>query len=66
MYYVIEKDLKESGIKYITVYTLSAKSDDKYYAQTREFYKKLGFTEIYETTKIWNEENPFLIMVKSL
>lgn len=54
----------EQGYKQMIVLTLSNKSTDKNYAMTRKFYYKMGFIDLYESDKIWDEYNPTLIMVK--
>ena len=36
------------------------------YARTRSFYEALGFIAMEETTAIWGEANPCLILVKTL
>jgi ribosomal protein S18 acetylase RimI-like enzyme len=64
LFSTVENHLRSKGYKYITVQTLSSKSTDKYYAKTRNFYHKMGFAEIYENDKIYDENNPFLLMVK--
>lgn len=55
---------KEKGYKRLIVLTLSSKSTDKNYAMTRDFYHKVGFVDMYESDKIWDEYNPTLIMMK--
>ena len=39
---------------------------DKYYDQTIGFYKSLGFLKLETINEIWGEDNPCMIMVKSL
>lgn len=39
---------------------------DKYYDKTIRFYKSLGFVKLETIKEIWGEENPCMIMVKSL
>jgi len=63
---IIEKDLKQNGVKFLTVKTLSSSHPDKGYAKTREFYKACGFVPIEEFKKLWGEDNPCLFMVKIL
>jgi len=64
IYAKVEKHLKNHHFKYITVQTLSAKSQDQNYGKTRKFYRKMGFIEAFESDKIWDHKNPFLLMVK--
>lgn len=39
---------------------------DKYYDQTIGFYKSLGFVKLETIKEIWGEDNPCMIMIKSL
>lgn len=39
---------------------------DKYYDQTISFYKSLGFLKLETIKEIWGNDNPCMIMVKSL
>lgn len=39
---------------------------DKYYDQTIGFYKSLGFVKLETIKEIWGEDNPCMIMVRSL
>jgi ribosomal protein S18 acetylase RimI-like enzyme len=52
------------GRKYLIVKTLDESAKDEFYKETRGFYKKVGFTSLFATTKIWGKENPCLIMIK--
>ncbi|MBB6696500.1 GNAT family N-acetyltransferase [Clostridium algidicarnis] len=58
--------LINSKVKFLMVKTLGESHPDKYYKNTRRFYNKLGFYPLEEIKEIWGEENPCLIMVKSL
>ncbi len=62
----VEKKCKKNGKKYLTVKTLGPSHEDKNYKNTRKFYEKAGFIPIEETTELWGEKNPCLIMVKDL
>lgn len=61
-----EKFLLKNKHKYIIVKTLSEKSDYAPYKQTRNFYSKMGFDSLVTIPEIWDEENPCLIMLKSI
>lgn len=39
---------------------------DKYYDQTIGFYKSLGFVKLETIKEVWGEDNPCMIMVRSL
>ena len=55
----------KTGRKYLVVKTLDESSDDKFYEETRDFYRRVGFLPLFSTTELWGEDNPCLIMVKS-
>jgi ribosomal protein S18 acetylase RimI-like enzyme len=63
---MLEKDLKEQNIKYLTVKTLSDSVNNEEYEKTRAFYYKMGFTPLEEFKTLWDEDNPCLILIKSL
>ena len=66
LYNSAEAYLIQNGCKYIIVKTLSDMVNYKPYAMTREFYKKVGFEPLVTLTEMWDDENPCLIMIKSL
>jgi GNAT superfamily N-acetyltransferase len=61
-----EEWLRGEGCEYLQVKTLGASSDDENYAGTRNFYQSMGFRPLEEFSRIWDEHNPCLIMVKRL
>lgn len=63
---VVEKDLKNEGLKFLTVKTLSESRPNAEYEQTRKFYLKSGFTPLEEFKTLWGEANPCLLLVKNL
>lgn len=56
----------DNNYKYCMVLTLSKSHSDKNYGQTRAFYHKMGFVDIFESNKIWDEHNPTQIMIKKI
>jgi hypothetical protein len=54
------------GSRLLQVKTLGSAHPGLSYARTQSFYEALGFIAIEETTAIWGEANPCLIMVKTL
>lgn len=58
--------LKGRGCRVLQVKTLGESRESAPYAQTRAFYKKLGFLPLEELKKLWSEGNPCLISVKLL
>lgn len=63
---VIEADLRSRGFKFLTVKTLSESRPNREYDQTRAFYLKAGFTPLEEFKTLWGEDNPCLLLLKSL
>lgn len=62
----IERWLGEQGVQFLQVKTLSARSADASYARTRAFYVGMGFVPLEEFPTLWDEQNPCLMLVKSL
>jgi GNAT superfamily N-acetyltransferase len=61
-----EEYLRERGIEFLQVKTLSDRHPDSSYARTRAFYSAMGFRPLEEYPELWGEENPCLQMIKSL
>lgn len=61
-----EQYLRDKNYRFLMVKTLSESEDYEPCRRTREFYKSVGFYPLFETNKIWDEENPCLIMVKNI
>jgi N-acetylglutamate synthase-like GNAT family acetyltransferase len=58
--------LKDQGVEYLQVKTVGPSCSDANYAKTRAFYQAMGFTPLEELLKLWDENNPCLILVKRL
>jgi GNAT superfamily N-acetyltransferase len=58
--------LREQGVTYLTVKTLSSKHPDPDYAETRAFYAAMGFVPLMELPDLWDPGNPCLVMLKKL
>jgi GNAT superfamily N-acetyltransferase len=54
------------GVCLLQVKTLGPSHPSAGYARTRAFYTALGFVPLEETTAIWGDANPCLIMVRPL
>ncbi len=54
------------GVEYVQVKTLGPSRQNEEYARTRVFYEALGFRPLEEFKRIWDENNPCLVMVKRL
>jgi ribosomal protein S18 acetylase RimI-like enzyme len=61
-----ESELTRNKGKLIQVKTLGPSHPDPGYSATRAFYAALGFIPLEETTAMWGENQPCLIMVKPL
>ncbi len=61
-----ETKARSNGKEFLFVKTLSSEHPDPHYAVTRKFYAKAGFRELAVLPMVWGEENPCLIMVKSI
>ncbi len=66
LYGVVEDFFLKRGCKYAMVETLSDTADYAPYEKTRHFYEGIGFEPLITLTEMWDENNPCLIMVKSL
>jgi len=62
----VEGYLREQGVEYLQVKTLSASHPDPGYAKTRAFYEAIGFRPLEEFKTMWDEANPCLLMVKAV
>lgn len=62
----VQHYLRERGIEFLQVKTLSDSHPDDNYAQTRIFYRSMGFKPLEEFPTLWGTENPCLLMIKSL
>lgn len=62
----VEAYLREQGVEYLQVKTLSASHPDEGYAKTRVFYEAVGFRPLEEFPTLWDEANPCLLMVKAV
>jgi len=58
--------LREQGVRYLTVKTLSGTHPDAGYAGTRAFYEAAGFVPLLELPALWGPDNPCLVMLKTL
>jgi len=62
----LEAHLREQGIEFLQVKTLSPAHPDQNYAKTRAFYRTIGFKPLEEFPDLWDEQNPCLQMIKGL
>ncbi len=61
-----EAHARRQGVEYLQVKTLGPSRPDESYARTRAFYQAMGFRPLEEFERIWNEQNPCLVMIKRL
>jgi ribosomal protein S18 acetylase RimI-like enzyme len=57
--------LRADGVRSLLVKTLSDRSPDEHYAQTRAFYRSVGFDPIAELD-VWGPENPAQLLRRML
>ena len=62
----VERWLADQGVTLLQVKTVAATSSSPAYAQTREFYARLGFAPLEVFPLLWAPQNPCLQLVKSL
>ena len=62
----VESYLKDQGIEYLQVKTLSSKHPDTNYAKTRAFYLARGFRPLEEFPELWGPNTPCLQLIKRL
>jgi len=61
-----ETYLRARNVELLQVKTLGPSRADEHYERTRRFYESCGFTPLEEIHGLWGEDNPCLLMVKSL
>jgi ribosomal protein S18 acetylase RimI-like enzyme len=59
-------DLRRTECRLLQVKTLGPSRPHPGYAATREFYRAAGFLPLEETTELWGNNNPCLVMVRPL
>ncbi|MFC1996619.1 GNAT family N-acetyltransferase [Chloroflexota bacterium] len=64
--FAAEYYLRDQGVLYLHVKTLSDSHPDPGYAKTRAFYLAMGFTPLEEIKTLWDEANPALLLVKKI
>jgi XTP/dITP diphosphohydrolase len=62
----VETHLKKKATRILTVKTLAPSAGDRLYARTHRFYAAQGFVPLEIFPTLWNEENPCLLMAKTL
>lgn len=58
--------LTARGVRFLQVKTVAATSSSTAYAETREFYRRRGFTPIEVFPTLWSAHNPALQSIKVL
>ena len=61
-----EDRLRSDGVEYLQVKTLSASAADKAYLGTLAFYTALDFRVLEEMPKLWDADNPAVLLIKRL
>lgn len=61
-----ERWLRQQGVRFLQVKTLSAEHADPGYAKTRQFYLGVGFAPLEVFPTLWHPSNPCLMLIKAL
>lgn len=61
-----ENYLRDKGVTFLQVKTLSAAHPDEGYGRTRAFYLALGFKLLEEFPDLWGPANPCWLLIKTL
>jgi len=61
-----EQWLRDEGVEFLQVKTLSPRRVDANYARTRQFYLGVGFVPLEELPTLWGEHNPCLLLIKQV
>jgi ribosomal protein S18 acetylase RimI-like enzyme len=62
----LEAEARQQGGRWLLVKTLAPSHPDPFYANTREFYRAIGFEQLFESNAFWGPENPAVVMIKVL
>lgn len=57
---------RAADVELLLVKTLADEHPSPEYAQTRAFYRRLGFLPLNVLPQVWGEDNPCLLMVRPL
>jgi GNAT superfamily N-acetyltransferase len=58
--------LRTEGVRFLQVKTQGPAVENPDYARTRAFYLGVGFTPLEQSLELWDEQNPALILIKTL
>jgi GNAT superfamily N-acetyltransferase len=61
-----ERQARAAQGRFLFIKTLGASSPDPFYARSRAFYMALGYQPLFESDRLWNVQNPTLILIKAL
>ena len=62
----LEVEATGQGARCLHVKTLAPSHADPFYARTREFYERMGFAPLFESSAFWGPQNPAVVLVKCL
>jgi GNAT superfamily N-acetyltransferase len=54
------------GARFMQVKTAGPSRPDPAYEKTRGFYQRLGYEGLFESDRLWGDDNPVLVLVKAL
>lgn len=61
-----ERFAAAQGALFMHVKTQGPSKADPFYEQTRAFYARLGYEALFESDRLWGEDNPVVVLVKAL
>ena len=61
-----EAHLRADGARFLQVKTQGPAVANPDYERTRRFYLAVGFTPLEESLELWDEQNPALILIKTI
>jgi GNAT superfamily N-acetyltransferase len=61
-----ERFASAQGARFMQVKTQGASKPDPFFEQTRGFYGRLGYEALFESDRLWGDDNPVVVLVKAL
>jgi GNAT superfamily N-acetyltransferase len=61
-----ERFAAAQGARFMQVKTQAASKPDPFFESTRQFYGRLGYEALFESDRLWGDDNPVVVLVKAL
>jgi GNAT superfamily N-acetyltransferase len=61
-----ERFAAAQGARFMQAKTQAASKPDRFFEQTRQFYSRLGYDALFESDRLWGDDNPVVVLVKAL